>query len=427
MKAQKILVLASILFIFGSLAVFGQSGAETVSKNYQFTNGKWFDGKKFKKKTFYSVNGVFAEKKPRQIDETIDLKDGYVIPPFGDAHNHTVEMSFNLKSFSEKLFSHGIFYVKNPNSVPRFTKSLAGKINKPNTIDAVFAGGGLTAKGGHPSVLYDQVLATGPFSFAKIKSYNGLAYHLIDKPAELEAKWEKILAGKPDFIKTYLLFSEEFAGRKDKEVGGFKGLDPNILPLIVKKAHASGLRVSTHINTAFDFKMAVRAGVDEINHLPGRFSSMEKDFENYVLKEEDVKLAGQKGIFVVPTYSLLLGNKNMDKTYIAEAQEVQRKNLNLLRKHGIRITYGPDSYNQTSQREAFYLKGLGIFSNLELIKMWAEYTPQTIFPARKIGHLRAGYEASFLVLKENPLENFEAVKDIGMRFKQGQIINIPKE
>jgi hypothetical protein len=35
---------------------------------------------------------------------------------------------------------------------------------------------------------------------------------------------------------------------------------------------------------------------------------------------------------------------------------------------------------------------------------------QTIFPRRKIGHLREGYEASFIVLRGNSLENFERVR-----------------
>jgi imidazolonepropionase-like amidohydrolase len=210
-------------------------------------------------------------------------------------------------------------------------------------------------------------------------------------------------------------------------VGGFKGLNPKILPLIVKKAHQAGLRVSTHINTAFDFGVAVRAGVDEINHLPGRFSSGEKDFEQYVIKEEDAKLAGEKGIYMVPTYSLLSGNKNIDKTYMEKAQDVQRKNLKLLNKYDVKIAFGPDSYNVTSQTEAFYIKDLGVFSNLELLKIWSENTPQTVFPNRKIAHLKDGFEASFVAMPNDPLKNFEAVKNINYRFKQGVPIDVEKE
>ncbi|MEZ5425912.1 MAG: amidohydrolase family protein [Pyrinomonadaceae bacterium] len=373
------------------------------------------------------MNGFFSDKKPKKIDETIDLRNAFVLPPFGDAHNHTLELAYNFESFSNTLFSHGIFYLKNPNSVPRFTKQIAEKIAKPDTIDAVFANGGLTATGGHPGVMYNTALANGPFKFLKIADYENLAFYIVNDEKELGEKWGMILAEKPDFIKTYLLFSEEFEERRDKDVGGFKGLDPALLPLIVKKAHEAGLRVSTHVNTAYDFGVAVRAGVDEINHLPGRFSSGEEDFEKYILKESDVKLAGEKGIYVVPTFSLFLINKNSEKTYREKVVEIQKRHLNLLKKYGVRIAFGPDTYNNTSQLEAFYLKDLAVFSNLELIKMWSENTPQTIFPDRKIAKLKDGYEASFIVMPENPLKNFEAVKNINYRFKQGFPIEVKTE
>ncbi len=70
-----------------------------------------------------------------------------------------------------------------------------------------------------------------------------------------------------------------------------------------------------------------------------------------------------------------------------------------------------------------YISKLGVFSNLEMLKIRTEDTPQAIFPNRKVGRLREGYEASFLVLNGNPIKDFERVKDIRLRFKQGFPIN----
>ncbi len=72
-----------------------------------------------------------------------------------------------------------------------------------------------------------------------------------------------------------------------------------------------------------------------------------------------------------------------------------------------------------------YLHRLGVFTNLEMLKIWAEDTPQTIFLDRSIGHLREGYEASFLVLNGNPLTDFAQIKNIRLRFKQGTPIVLP--
>lgn len=54
--------------------------------------------------------------------------------------------------------------------------------------------------------------------------------------------------------------------------------------------------------------------------------------------------------------------------------------------------------------------------------MWCETSAPTLFPQRRIGHLDAGYEASFLVLGGNPLADFGEVRDIKPRFKQGRFI-----
>jgi hypothetical protein len=76
------------------------------------------------------------------------------------------------------------------------------------------------------------------------------------------------LAGHPDFVKTHLQYSEEYRQRKnDPAYFDWKGLDPELLPHIVRRAHRSKLRVSTHIETAADFHNALLAGVDEVTQV----------------------------------------------------------------------------------------------------------------------------------------------------------------
>jgi len=52
--------------------------------------------------------------------------------------------------------------------------------------------------------------------------------------------------------------------------------------------------------------------------------------------------------------------------------------------------------------------------------MWCETTAATIFPKRRIGHLKDGYEANFLVLTGSPLADFANVKTIELRIKGGE-------
>jgi imidazolonepropionase-like amidohydrolase len=96
----------------------------------------------------------------------------------------------------------------------------------------------------------------------------------------------------------------------------------------------------------------------------------------------------------------------------------------VLKKHGVRIAIGSDSYRQTSLVEVLNLHRLKVFDNLTLLKMWCETTAATIFPQRKIGFLKEGYEASFLVLDADPLQDFANVQKIYTRVKQGEILSL---
>jgi imidazolonepropionase-like amidohydrolase len=73
----------------------------------------------------------------------------------------------------------------------------------------------------------------------------------------------------------------------------------------------------------------------------------------------------------------------------------------------------------TSMREFEQLATLDVWDRPALLRMWAETTPRAIFPERRIGLLQDGYEASFLALAGNPLEDLANVRRINLRFKQG--------
>lgn len=65
------------------------------------------------------------------------------------------------------------------------------------------------------------------------------------------------------------------------------------------------------------------------------------------------------------------------------------------------------------------MRALGVWSDLELLRMWAVDTPRSIFPGRRIGRLEDGYEASFLVLRDDPTHSIDALNSIDLRVKQG--------
>jgi len=386
------------LFLLTSLVSFPSTG-----QHIQYANGRWFNGATFESQIWYSVDGSLTKSAPAQIDTVVNLDNGYVVPPFGEAHNHNVTgEDAKFTDLRNKYLKAGIFYVKNPNSLREGKEILIERklINHPRAIDAVFAVGGLTATGGHPSLFFASSPTRGEGNF----------WHTINSERELEAKWEVIVRNNPDFIKTYLLFSEEFEARSgNKEFIGNAGLDPALLPLIVRKAHGSGYRVATHVETGHDFHVAIISGVDEIAHMPGFRGDpklgvkMPPNFEErFSISRADAELAAKAGVLVTTTVG--------DFVTIPKVLELRRKgdllhkaNLTTLKNAGVTIALGSDAYEKNSLIELSYLRDLGVFTELELLKMLCENTPRSIFPGRKIGKLEEGYEASFIVLGKNPL------------------------
>lgn len=393
-----------------------------------FVGGQWFTGTAFEERTAFAVDGVLTFMQPARVDSTIHLAGGYVVPPFGDAHNHNVEHSSRIMATIEQYLRDGVFYVKNPNNLPRTRHPLDGTINVPTSMDVAFANGGLTAPDGHPIPLVRRNIERGIWTEV---DGEGAFYFVVDEEEDLDRIWLRVLEDRPDFLKTYLLYSEDYARRVDDPAFfGWKGLDPTLLPEIVRRAHDAGLRVSTHVETATDFHHALVAGVDEIAHMPGFRGNAQVQLPDpsiFEISEADARMASHLGTVVVTTVGGVRGMdpRGPDGSLRRQFDRLHTRNLRLLSEHSVRLALGSDDYGDTSVGEAMYLHSLGVFDNLALLKLWSEATPQAIFPERALGCLQEGCEASFLVLRGDPLADFGHVRDIVLRVKQGQILSSP--
>ena len=376
---------------------------------YRFTNGLWFDGRGFTPRTVYSVDGVFRSRHDGPVDETFDLSGRYVVPPFAEAHNHHFMEGADNAALVRRYLAAGIFYAKNPNSLAKLTDPVRHLLNFPESVDATFSGGGLTSSGGHPIQIYDFIAERKIFPGWTKDDMRGQAYFVVDTERDLETQWPAVRAGRPDFIKTYLEHSEEHEARKnDPQFYGRRGLAPALLARIVRRAHRDGLRVSTHVNTAADFRNALRAGVDEINHLPLAR-----------LTERDAREAARRNTVIVTTTL-----SHRPTGHVPDIDDVHRHNLRLLSRAGARLAFGTDDNNRIVTEEAENLRRLGVFDNLTLLKIWTEATPRAIFPSRRIGSLADGNEASFVALDGDPLSDFANVRRVSFRFKQGHVIKV---
>jgi imidazolonepropionase-like amidohydrolase len=426
-----------LLFLAFSLLTVSRVGSSPPSSDAKaFVNGKWFAEKDFESATFYAVDGVLTKRKPPGPIKTVDLQGGFVVPAFGDAHAHFPSTEQNFEMANRNFLQAGAFYVLNAGGNAETENPLRSKLGTPATIDVIFAHSVFTCHGGHPQPYLEYLSEHGvefgvPFAKTKLEDHY---FRTIDSVADIDLKWPQFLSTKPDFVKLMFVYSEPYQSSD----GGDKsmGLRPDLAAEIAHRANAAGLRTGAHIEDAADFHNALAAGVEVIMHLPAFPDPLDRQAayrnksnweERFTIPASDIELAAKRDVTVVMT-AAALSAENFEKpnplTALSENEKRFRKimtqNIRHLKDAGVRLAVGSDTMPGAGVLgEIDFLKDTDIFSNLELLKMWSETTPKTIFPKRNIGALKDGYEANFLVLEGNPIQDFGYVKRIKMRVKQG--------
>ena len=406
--------------------LFSLLSTPVLAEAVEWAEGRWFDGTTFVAGTRWSVDGVMTLRRPKAVDRTVNLANRYIVPAFGDAHHHGIDSIEALDDKVHAFLEAGIFFVKNPNAIADLlTPEVRAKVNRPGSIDVAFANGGLTSTGGHPAPLHAYLASIGVFKGLKPEDMENRAYFFLDEERDIEAKWPRIVASKPDFLKAFVLFS----GRTRSHDGKAKGLSPTVLQALVPKARAAGLSITAHIDTAEDFRHAVEAGVDEITHLPQPDPRVSADLSAYAIDRATAELAAQRGIVVVTTASTTerLSGSALPKQWLGAMRASYAANIRTLSEAGVRLAIGSDGISgerrfATGRDEVLYLAEHKMAGNLALLRMWAREAPRAIFPKRRLGSLGEGDEASFLALAGDPIADIAEVKRITLRVQRGLVL-----
>ncbi|WP_353069669.1 hypothetical protein RBB75_04290 [Tunturibacter empetritectus] len=393
----------------------------------ELRNANWFDGNKFERGTwFVDEAGRFTRNRPAHIERVLSLQHRFLVPAYGDAHCHNFSHLADLDKQTSLYIHDGVLSAKSMTDPRRTAVEAAGQLHRwGDPLNIAYAHGGLTGTRSHPAGIYESI-ALGYHGETKPEHAQQIdasrleendAYFVIDTRADLERKWPLILAGKPDFIKVYLLDTENY--REHVQQGYGLGLNPELLPLVVQKAHAAGLRVSAHINTAHDFHVGVISGIDEFAHAPLVFAKGDMLERMYKIHSEDARQAAAQHISLTLTLfasDYQTGDPNLDELH----RRLTKYNVELLRSSGVHLALGFDGYNTDSVGEVQVIRNLHLFSDTELLRLWSTDTVHAIFPGRKIGSIAEGDEATFLILAGNPLRDFSNTQRIEHRFITGQ-------
>ncbi len=408
----------TVLALFGLFALFPSIFGQ---KTYEFKNGQWFNGTDFVQGTWYSVGGNLTKKAPSKVDSTIDLDGRWVVPPVADANVGSVAGNPTAAQVLKLYRDEGVFYLQVLSNSKAGRAAVENNVNGKGEPEAVFANGGLTCTFGQPFTRYEgpaqglktpQLLAQRYDVLKNIEhTLLGDAYWFIDNKTALDQNWEKIKAQKPAAITIYLLDAEKNGGKE-----GY-GLSAEMAKAVIKKAHRSDLRVYAYVLNAADVRLGIKLGVDGFANLPGDSWDGSGDPKQFELTDEDLKALVKKKTVVIPLFSHAQGAANR-----AAVLDFQGKSLKRMLDAGVNVAIGSDDPQRTMRNELNYWYQFGTLSNLQLIKVLCENTPRAIFPKRKIGKLDEGYEASFLVLSDNPLQNILKIRVIAFKVKNGEIL-----
>lgn len=393
--------------------------AQTASPVYQFINGNWFDGAGFVAGNWYSVGGKLTQKVPAKVDSVIDLGHRWVVPPLGDAFCSSLSENSFLKQQLESYTADGVFYLQVLANTQEGRKKATALLGKPGSPEVVFANGGFTCTLGHPFLTYEAPaqgvrnpteIAGKYAAIREGRAMHGNGYWFVDSKKGADKIWKDVMAQSPGVISIYLLDAQNSGGKENK------GLSADAAKALVKKAHKSGLRVFAHVETVEDVRIGLKIGVDGFANLPGHHWDGTGDGQKYELSDEDLKSLAKKKIPVVALLSHTQTRANR-----LNAADIQAALLKRLFAAGVNVVIGTDDPQRALRSEINYWFPLKDLDYAAAIKVFCTNTPQAIFPKRKIGQFAEGYEASFLVLNGNPLQNLLTLRDIAFKVRQGVV------
>ena len=402
-----------------------------------YENARVWTGQSFEDRTLVVEDGRFIETASASASADpvrVDLGGGYVTPGFTNAHQHTPRTTMEN---GWAFMNAGVFYVMNPNVLGSLmTDEREAFFARPDTIELRESAGGVTTPGSHPEPLYVNTL--GPYVYGGA-GYDEMyldAFHYARNEEEIEVTLDRLEADGADFVKAYLMASQRFEPPgEDGEYVSTSGLDPALVPRLVDAAHARGLPIGFHIETAQDFRVIAEAGADYAMHLPGYSAVARRENDFRVLSEADAQLAAQAGLAVIPT--TLVGavrirearndpDREVSDDAVAGAYSLKADNLAMLHDAGVAILPGTDSNPGSVPAEVKHWVEIGALTDAQAAAVLFNATHR-LFGDIGAGCFEPGCRADFLVLNADPTADIAAIEDIALRIKSGVEMTAPRK
>ena len=394
-------------FALGTLLVLSHPAVAETPRDVTLSNAQVWDGSTFRTRSLSVRGGVFVA--PDAKLPTVDARPYYLIPPFADAHTHTIDEPQGTDDAAHKRnIAAGVFYALNPNNIRTAGSNIAAM---DTTVELQAAGGGITRVGGHPHPLYSFLAGRGYLGSVKEADLEGRAFREVSTPAQARTAVRAVKTNGASVVKLYLLAhgTAESAGLTEEN---FRAA--------AAEARKVGLRPLVHIETASDFRLAVAARVAGLVHLPYNLTNADPRGADLMIAAADASAAAKAGIFVVPT--LTAGFTDNDGVQLAIIKAVQTHNLTLLRDAGVRIAVGADNYRLGMHDELALLRATALFEGPAIINMATTNGAQLAFAERRLGTLDVGSEASFIAFFQSPMSDWPGTRTPVEGMRAGRVL-----
>jgi len=298
----------------------------------------------------------------------------------------------------------GSRYGKGPSSlsIAAFKQKLAAYGNTVPTI--VIAGPIMTAPGGYPVPIFGR----------------GSALEVADVE-KARQETERLLADGADEIKIAVA-----SGNPQQP---FPVLTLEQVEAITEVAHRHGTRVSAHVTRPYDAQIAIDGGVDDLAHqiLVGKIS------DELIQQDELIRQMVERDVWLVPTLveeDDLAADAGLTDEQMKEFVEIRQDGLRRYLAAGGKVAMGSD-FGATERipqgmplPELQRMVEFGM-TPMQVIVAATSHAAQVCNLGDRLGTLETGKQADVIVVRGNPLEEIQAMGEVIIVIKNGEVIVQP--
>ncbi|MFZ5916484.1 MAG: amidohydrolase family protein [Chloroflexota bacterium] len=369
---------------------------------------------------------------PMEDATVIDLAGRYLMPGLWDAHCHPGGMipDPNREACFETEAERTLRAVRNTSAALHVGVTALRSAGEANFIDVALRD---TYANRQPAGLWKKGYADkrllGPRMFCAGKGLRITGGHgangrvqpmYLDPALEVDGADEALKAARyvmkmgVDWVK--ICITGGIAGVR--EGMGESQMTFDEIKAVCDAAHNKGLKVGAHTGAAAAARLAVRAGLDVVEH-------------GYELDREVCDMMAERGVYYCPTLSVTHDEEYMRRwewpeyslRRALEGAERHRQALKFALEAGVKIINGADlnPIADTAIPEIEWVVRAGMSQAQALIA-------STRRPAELcglddlLGSVEPGKLADLIVVQESPLQNISALRDVRLVIKEGEIV-----